>query len=58
MVIVKTRYNGQGMWYSVNLPVSVQVGHTLEKAAKALNLGDQVQVVASGDIVHPLDLHA
>jgi hypothetical protein len=56
MVSVQARYNGEGIWRQLTLPLSVQLAQTVAGAAKGLNLGDQVKVVPSGEVGRRLDI--
>ena len=56
MVSVQARYNGEGIWRQLTLPLSVQLAQTVAGAAKGLNLGDQVKVVPSGEVGRRLDM--
>ena len=56
MVSVQARYNGEGIWRQLTLPLSVQLAQTVAGAAKGLNLGDQVKVVPSGGVGRRLDI--
>ena len=56
MVSVQARFNGEGMWRQLTLPLTVQVAQTVAGAAKGLNLGDQVKVVPSVDASRRLDI--
>lgn len=47
MVSVQMRNAGQGLWMPLLLPTSAQAAQTLVKAARELNLADQVRVVPS-----------
>jgi hypothetical protein len=56
MVSVQARYNGEGIWRRLTLPLTVQLAQTVAGAAKSLNLGDQVKVVASSEAGRRLDI--
>jgi hypothetical protein len=56
MVRVQVRFNGEGIWRAMTLPVTPQLGQTLAGKAKELKLGDQVQVVAG--IPNVIDIKA
>lgn len=56
MVSVQARFNGEGIWRRLTLPLTVQLAQTVAGAAKVLNLGDQVKVVPSGDVGRRLDI--
>ena len=56
MVSVQARYNGEGIWRQLTLPLTVQLAQTVAGAAKGLNLGDQVKVVPSGEVGRRLDM--
>ena len=56
MVSVQARYNGEGIWRQLTLPLTVQLAQTVAGAAKGLNLGDQVKVVPSGEVGRLLDI--
>lgn len=58
MVSVQARFNGEGLWRRLTLPLTVQLAQTVAGAAKDLNLGDQVKVVASNDAGRRLDIRA
>ena len=47
MVSVQLRYAGEALWRPMTLPTSVAVAQTLARAAKTLNIADQVQVTPS-----------
>jgi hypothetical protein len=49
MVNVQARFNGEGLWRQITLPLTLQLAQTVAGAAKVLNLGDQVKVIPSGD---------
>jgi hypothetical protein len=44
VVTVQLRFLGEACWRAMTLPVSSQAAQTLASAAKALRLGDQVQI--------------
>ena len=44
MVTVQLRCNGESLWRAMLLPVTVQLAHTLVRAAETLNLSDEVKV--------------
>jgi hypothetical protein len=56
MVSVQARFNGEGIWRRLTLPLSVQLAQTVAGAAKGLNLGDQVKVVPSSEVGRRLDI--
>ena len=56
MVSVQARYNGEGIWRQLTLPLSVQLAQTVAGAAKGLNLGDQVKVVPLGEVGRYIDI--
>jgi hypothetical protein len=56
MVSVQARFNGEGLWRQLTLPLTVQLAQTVAGAAKGLNLGDQVKVVPSSDTGRRLDI--
>lgn len=57
MVSVQLRNSGQGLWYALTLPTSVQAAQTIASAARKLDLADQVRIQpASG--VRRIDLKA
>ena len=56
MVSVQARYNGEGIWRQLTLPLTVQLAQTVAGAAKGLNLGDQVKVVPLGEVGRRLDI--
>ena len=56
MVSVQARYNGEGIWRQLTLPLTVQLAQTVAGAAKGLNLGDQVKVVPAGEVGRRLDI--
>jgi len=58
MVSVQARFNGEGLWRQVTLPLSVQLAQTVAGAAKGLNLGDQVKVVPTGEVGRRFDIRA
>ena len=58
MVSVQTRFNGEGLWRQLTLPLSVQLAQTVAGAAKDLNLGDQVKVVPALETGRRLDIRA
>ena len=47
MVSVQLRNAGQGLWISLLRPTSVQAAQTLAKAARTLDLADQVRIEPS-----------
>ena len=47
MVSVQLRYSGEGLWRPMTLPTSVAVAQTLARAAKTLNIADQVTISPS-----------
>ena len=47
MVSVQLRYAGEGVWRPLTLPTSVEVAQTLARAAKTLDIADQVQIAPS-----------
>jgi hypothetical protein len=49
MVSVQARFNGDGRWRQLTLPLTVQFAQTVAGAAKGLNLGDQVKVVPASE---------
>jgi hypothetical protein len=49
MVSVQARFNGEGLWRQLTLPLSLQLAQTVAGAARGLNLGDQVKVVPSSE---------
>lgn len=57
MVSVQLRNSGQGLWYALTLPTSVQVAQTLASAARTLDLADQVRIQPAG-AAQRLDLKA
>lgn len=57
MVSVQLRNSGQGLWYALTLPTSVQVAQTLASAARTLDLADQVRIQPTG-AAQRLDLKA
>ena len=58
MVSVQTRFDGEGLWRQVSLPLSIQLAQTVAGAAKTLNLGDQVKVVPALETGRRLDIRA
>ena len=44
MVSVQLRNAGQGLWWALTLPTSVQAAQTLAAAARRLDLADQVRI--------------
>lgn len=56
MVSVQARFNGEGLWRQITLPLSVQLAQTVAGAAKGLNLGDQVKVIPSIEPARRLDI--
>jgi hypothetical protein len=56
MVSVQARYNGEGIWRQLTLPLTVQLAQTVAGAAKGLNLGDQVKVVPLGEVGRYIDI--
>ena len=57
MVQVQLRDNGQAVWRALLLPVTLPAAQTVAKAARTLNLADQVQVAPSQAPARLLDLH-
>jgi hypothetical protein len=47
MVSVQLRNSGQGLWYALTLPTSVQAAQTIASAARKLDLADQVRIQPS-----------
>ncbi len=47
MVSVQLRNSGQGLWYALTLPTSVQAAQTIASAARTLDLADQVRIQPS-----------
>ena len=56
MVSVQARFNGEGLWRQLTLPLSLQLAQTVAGAAKGLNLGDQVKVTPSSEPERRLDI--
>lgn len=56
MVSVQARFNGEGLWRRLTLPLTLQLAQTVAGAAKVLDLGDQVKVVPSNDLGRRLDI--
>jgi hypothetical protein len=57
MVQVQLKDYGQGIWRALLLPVSLLAAQTVAKAARTLNLADQVQVAPTRPSGRALDLH-
>jgi hypothetical protein len=58
MVSVQARFNGEGIWRQLTLPLTMQLAQTVASAAKVLNLGDQVKVIPSSEVGRRLDIRA
>jgi hypothetical protein len=56
VVTVQLRFLGEACWREMALPVSSQAAQTLASAAKALQLGDQVQISPSRLLGGAVDL--
>jgi hypothetical protein len=44
MVSVQLRNSGQGLWWALTLPTSVQVAQTIAATARKLDMADQVRI--------------
>ena len=44
MVSVQLRNSGQGLWWALSLPTSVQAAQTLAATARKLNMADEVRI--------------
>jgi hypothetical protein len=53
MVRVQLRYSGEGLWRPMTLPTSVDVAQTLARAAKTLQIADDVQISPIRSVAKP-----
>jgi hypothetical protein len=57
MVSVQLRNSGQGLWWALTLPTSVQVAQTIAATARKLDMADQVRIQPSA-AAQRLDIRA
>jgi hypothetical protein len=57
MVTVDLRFQGEGIWRSMCLPVSIQLAQTLAAVATDLELGHEVAIVPATGADPKLDMN-